>query len=65
MERQRRMLVEIFGTRLHLLGLTWTPPTLRREIYGAVGLRVVVSGDGSMWAEARVDEAAVRYSREV
>jgi len=64
MERQKRMLVEVFGTGLRL-GLTWMPPSLRREIYEAVGLRVTVSADGAMRAEARVDEAALRYSREV
>lgn len=71
MERQKRMLVEVFGTGLRL-GLTWMPPVLRREVYAAVGLRVTVAGGprgkaraGGMRAEARVDGAALRYSREV
>jgi 8-oxo-dGTP pyrophosphatase MutT (NUDIX family) len=41
------------------------PPGLRREVYEALGLRVTVSADGGMWAEARVDGAVVRFSREV
>jgi hypothetical protein len=64
MEQQKRLLVEVFGTGLKL-GLTWMPPPLRREIYEAIGLRVTVSADGAMRAEARVDGAALRYSREV
>jgi prefoldin subunit 5 len=64
MERQKRLLVEAFGTGLKL-GVTWMPPQLRREVYEALGLRVTVSADGGMWAEARVDGAVIRYSREV
>ena len=64
MERQKRLLVEAFGTGLKL-GITWMPPELRREVYEALGLRVTVSADGGMWAEARVDRAVIRYSHEV
>ncbi|MDP9425734.1 MAG: hypothetical protein M3P37_06765 [Actinomycetota bacterium] len=63
MEHQKRLLVEAFGTGLKL-GVAWMPPGLRREVYEALGLRVTVSEDGAMWAEARVDEATIRYSRE-
>lgn len=41
MERQKRLLVEVFGTGLEL-GITWMPPQLRREVYEALGLRVIV-----------------------
>ena len=41
------------------------PPRLRREIYGALGLRLSVDRTGAMHAEARVNEAAIRFSREV
>ncbi len=64
MERQKRLLVEAFGTGLKL-GVSWMPPGLRREVYEALGLRVTVTADSAMWAEARVDEATIRYSREV
>jgi hypothetical protein len=63
-ERAKRALVGAFGTGLKL-GLTWMPPQLRREIYGALGLRVSVRPDGDMYAEARVDAAVVRFSCEV
>jgi hypothetical protein len=62
--RAKRALVGAFGTGLKL-GLTWMPPQLRREIYGALGLRVSVRPDGDMYAEARVDAAVVRFSCEV
>jgi hypothetical protein len=61
-ERAKRALVGAFGTGLKL-GLTWMPPQLRREIYGALGLLVSVRPDGDMYAEARV--AVVRFSCEV
>ena len=64
MERQKRLLVEAFGTGLKL-GITWMPPQLRREVYEALGLRVTVSADGGMWAEARVDQTVIHYSHEV
>jgi hypothetical protein len=63
-ERAKRALVGAFGTGLKP-GLTWMPPQLRREIYGALGLRVSVRPDGDMYAEARVDAAVVRFSCEV
>lgn len=62
-ERTKRALVEAFGTGLRL-GITWMPPRLRREIYEALGLRVTVHPDGGMHAEARVDTATLRFSRE-
>jgi hypothetical protein len=64
MERTKRALVEAFGTGLRL-GLTWMPPRLRREVNGALGLRLSVDRCGRMYAEARVDDAAIRFSREV
>jgi site-specific DNA recombinase len=64
MERTKEALVDAFGMGLRL-GLTWMPPRLRREIYGALGLRLSVEPTGGMHAEARVDEAAIRFSREV
>jgi hypothetical protein len=64
MERTKQALVDAFGTRLRP-GLTWMPPQLRREIYRALGLRLSVERTGGMHAEARVDEAAIRFSREV
>jgi hypothetical protein len=56
--------VEAFGTGLKL-GIGWMPPQLRREVYEALGLRVVVDGAGGMRAEARVDTAVVRFSQQV
>jgi hypothetical protein len=44
--------------------ITWMPPQLGREVYEAVDLRVTVDPDGGMRAEARVDEATIRVSRE-
>jgi hypothetical protein len=64
MERTKRALVEAFGTGLSL-GLTWMPPRLRREVYEALGLRLSVDPCGGMYAEAWVDEAAIRFSREI
>ena len=63
-ERAKRALVGAFATGLKL-GLTWMPPQLRREVYGALGLRVIVRPDGGMYAEARVDAAVLRFSCEV
>jgi hypothetical protein len=64
MERTKHALVAAFGTGLSL-GITWMPPALRREIYQALGLRITVGKQGGLWADARVDEAAIRFSREV
>ena len=64
MERTKQALVDAFGMGMRL-GLTWMPPRLRREIYGALGLRLSVEPTGGMHAEAQVDEAAIRFSREV
>ena len=56
--------MEAFGTGLKL-GIGWMPPQLRREVYEALELRVVVDGVGRMHAEARVDTATIRFSRQV
>jgi hypothetical protein len=64
MERQKHMLAEAVGTGLKL-GFRLMPPQLRRQIYEALGLHITVDNGGGMHAEARVDEATVRYSREV
>jgi hypothetical protein len=62
-QRLKRTLLEAFGTGLKL-ELTWMPPSLRRAIYQALGIRVTASADGSMRAEARVDEATIRLPQE-
>ena len=61
--RLKRVLLGAFGTGLKL-GLTCMPPSLRREIYQALGIQITVSADGFMRAEARVDEATIRFSQE-
>ncbi len=41
------------------------PPQLWRQIYEALELHITVDEPGRMHTEARVDDVAVRYSREV
>jgi hypothetical protein len=41
------------------------PPQLSREVYEALGLRLVVDEAGGMHAEARVDTATIRFSQQV
>ncbi len=43
LEHTKWALVEAFGTGLKL-GIGWMPPRLRREVYEALGLRIVVDG---------------------
>ena len=47
------------------LGIGWMPPQLSREVYEALGLRVVVDGARGMHAEAQVDTATIRFSQQV
>ena len=62
LQHTKRALVEAFETGLKL-GIGWMPPQLRREVYEALGLRVVVDGAGGMHAEARMDTATIRFSQ--
>jgi hypothetical protein len=56
--------VEAFAMGLKL-GIGWMPPQLSREVYEALGLRLVVDEAGGMHAEARVDTATIRFSQQV
>jgi Recombinase zinc beta ribbon domain len=62
LQHTKRALVEAFETGLKL-GIGWMPPQLRREVYEALGLRIVVDGAGGMHAEARMDTATIRFSQ--
>jgi site-specific DNA recombinase len=64
MLRAKRALLEMFGTGL-MVGLYWFPKRLRRQIYGLMGLRVLVHPDGGFEIEGAFDADLMRLSPEV
>ena len=64
LQENRRAVLEAFGAGLQL-GLFYFPPALRRQVYGALGLAVVVFPDGSVEIEGHFDAEAIRLTREV
>lgn len=63
-QHNRRAILEAFGTGLQL-GVVWFPPELRRQLYDALGLRALVSPDGSVVLEGSFDEATIRLTKEI
>jgi hypothetical protein len=61
---QKRFILETFGEGLKL-GLMWFPPQMRRAIYQMLRLKLTVSGDGTIRAEADVDANVIRLTRDV
>ena len=64
LKENRRAVLEAFGAGLQL-GLFYFPPVLRRQVYGALGLAVVVFPDGSMEIEGHFDAEAIRLTKEL
>ncbi len=64
LEENRRAVLAAFGSGLQL-GLFYFPPSLRRQVYGALGLGALVFPDGSVEVEGHFDAAAIRLTKEV
>ena len=64
LRENRRAVLEAFGAGLQL-GLFYFPPVLRRQVYGALGLAVVVFPDGPAEIEGHFDAEAIRLTKEV
>jgi hypothetical protein len=64
LKAQKRFILETFGEGLKL-GLMWFPPQVRRAIYQMLQLKITVSGDGTIWAEADVNANVICLTRDV
>jgi hypothetical protein len=64
LKAQKRFVLETFGEGMKLR-LMWFPPPMRRAIYQMLRLKITVSGDGTIWAEADVDANVIRLTRDV
>lgn len=64
LKAQKRFILETFGQGMKL-GLMWFPPQMRRAIHQMLRLKITVSGDGTIWAEADVDANVIRLTRDV
>lgn len=60
----RENVLEAFGMGLQL-GLEWFPAELRRQLYSALALRVVVDLDGGLALEGDLDRGVLRYTAEL
>ena len=64
LKARKRAVLEMYGTGL-MCGLEFFPPTLRRLLYGFLGLRVSVRADRTVRVEGDFDANVMRYTREV
>ena len=63
-EANRQDVLETYDAGLSL-GLVWSPPHLRQQVYGALGLTARVSPDGSVELEGSFDADVIRLTAEV
>jgi hypothetical protein len=64
MEAARRAVLDMWGTGLSL-GVFWMPSRLRRQVYGLLGLGVMLDAENTLTLEGRFDADLMRLTPEV